>query len=513
MWNVLKSWFGFSAEEEEIETVEDQPPRKKRRTSRNTFIPQNTRMTARVIKRKTSQKKKKPRPRSMPQHTSLVIDLTHDSDYSPDESPTHSFVVSSPRTLHKPLLFAQDAKAEEERLYKRLHGSTQKRRDKKLSSRHDLYAKYSTPKPKQIALRYSSSRSTRQRRLSAGYSLSQSRKYEEKPVSYISPLQSQKHSFSFRADETRPERKKTPAQIVLSDKYGYAAEETLTAQLWKDVCHEEEENRIQRKRLALSREYEQRRSMRRQSSVYASPRPITKRQPHRQYTITPAQAKIIRKTLKGYPDEVLVKGFNADLTRADLSRLGPGQWLNDEIINYYIQLLGERNAKLADCSSLVDCHFFNTFFLSLLTTRGKYQYPRVRKWTRKVDLFAKDKVLIPVHLGNHWCLAVINIRDKRFEYYDSLGGKNPSCIATLRRYLVDEAKDKKSVDLDLEDWVDYAPGRNVPQQQNSYDCGVFTCKYADRVSHDAKFEFSQKDMSYFRKRLLLDILAHEATID
>lgn len=40
----------------------------------------------------------------------------------------------------------------------------------------------------------------------------------------------------------------------------------------------------------------------------------------------------------------------------------------------------------------------------------------------KVDIFSKDLVLIPCNLGNsHWTCASINIRDKRIEYYDSLG--------------------------------------------------------------------------------------------
>ena len=46
----------------------------------------------------------------------------------------------------------------------------------------------------------------------------------------------------------------------------------------------------------------------------------------------------------------------------------------------------------------------------------------------QIDIFALDKVLGPIHLGNHWCLAVINFQDKRFEYYDSLGGENKKCL-------------------------------------------------------------------------------------
>lgn len=68
------------------------------------------------------------------------------------------------------------------------------------------------------------------------------------------------------------------------------------------------------------------------------------------------------------------------------------------------------------------CYFFSTFFYQKLTQRGQYCYANVRRWTRKVDLLSMDKIIIPLHLGVHWTLAVINIRDKRFEYYDSMAG-------------------------------------------------------------------------------------------
>lgn len=34
-------------------------------------------------------------------------------------------------------------------------------------------------------------------------------------------------------------------------------------------------------------------------------------------------------------------------------------------------------------------------------------------------------VIFPLNLGNmHWVCAAINLRQKRFEYFDSLGGQN-----------------------------------------------------------------------------------------
>jgi len=109
-------------------------------------------------------------------------------------------------------------------------------------------------------------------------------------------------------------------------------------------------------------------------------------------------------------------------------------------------------------------------------------------------------------MQNHWCLAAINLRRKRFEYYDSLGGTNNECLMALRKWLQDEHKDKKGSDMDLTEWTFHTPGDNVPQQKNGYDCGVFMCKYADFVAKDQPLAFGQDQMQYFRKRLALDTL-------
>ena len=69
-------------------------------------------------------------------------------------------------------------------------------------------------------------------------------------------------------------------------------------------------------------------------------------------------------------------------------------------------------------------HIFNSFFATKLN--GKYDYTIVQKWSEgaKIKVIDLDKLLFPVHSPGHWCLGVINFLDKRFEYYDSLGGTN-----------------------------------------------------------------------------------------
>ena len=39
-----------------------------------------------------------------------------------------------------------------------------------------------------------------------------------------------------------------------------------------------------------------------------------------------------------------------------------------------------------------------------------------------MDIFSKDVILIPVNWSNvHWTAAAINLKEKRLEYYDSMG--------------------------------------------------------------------------------------------
>ena len=107
----------------------------------------------------------------------------------------------------------------------------------------------------------------------------------------------------------------------------------------------------------------------------------------------------------------------------DIAKLGPGQWLNDEIINFYGQLIVERSSE-ADKENreknILNVHYFSTFFWTKLL--DGYEKSRLAKWTKKIDIFAKDVVLIPVNHNNlHWTAAAINFRKKRIESYDSMG--------------------------------------------------------------------------------------------
>jgi len=93
---------------------------------------------------------------------------------------------------------------------------------------------------------------------------------------------------------------------------------------------------------------------------------------------------------------VIAKVASLQVTDADLSRLRPGTWLNDEIINFYGQLILDRsvshprnksvkNGARSEKGSILNVHYFNSFFFEKLVRDG-YQKARLAKWTKKVRI-------------------------------------------------------------------------------------------------------------------------------
>jgi sentrin-specific protease 1 len=208
----------------------------------------------------------------------------------------------------------------------------------------------------------------------------------------------------------------------------------------------------------------------------------------------------------GLEDEVLTEKFNIPIKRHDIRSLIDGEWLNDEIINFYGQLIMERSANTSN--KYPSIYFFNTFFFSTLRDIG---YRGVRRWTKKVNLFQYDYVIIPIHLGYHWVCSAINFKKKRFEYYDSLHGGPGDALRMLRDYIQNESKDKNNYDMDLSDWEDYCP-KDIPSQLNGYDCGVFTLLFAEYLSRKENFDFTQNHMKYMRKKIIYEILSMKLLI-
>jgi len=214
--------------------------------------------------------------------------------------------------------------------------------------------------------------------------------------------------------------------------------------------------------------------------------------------------------------------YNIPMKVQDLTCLAPGVWLNDEVMNYWLNMIRERSIERIQSPTYPEKHqcqvvCMQTFFWTKLYNKGGYNYKGVRRWTKTSKLkgkcghsviFSLDALLFPVHVNDtHWCAGVINFKKKRIEYYDSLGGLQSKFFEFCMRYLKDESLDKCKKPFDDSGWTLYNPS-DCPRQENGCDCGVFTLKALEWAAEGREVvgAYSQEEMPYFRRRILSEIL-------
>ena len=78
-------------------------------------------------------------------------------------------------------------------------------------------------------------------------------------------------------------------------------------------------------------------------------------------------------------------------------------------LEWWCERVGAGTANRAPQSvSGPKCWMANTYFYSKLTDNGTYSFNNVRRWTSHFDVFALDKVIIPINENNvYWFLAVV----------------------------------------------------------------------------------------------------------
>jgi sentrin-specific protease 1 len=226
----------------------------------------------------------------------------------------------------------------------------------------------------------------------------------------------------------------------------------------------------------------------------------------------------------GPPNEVLAQVESDSVQRKSMQCLQPGEWLNDEAIHYFYVMLTKRDEELCKLDpNRKRSHFFKSFFMTKLLNEGnadpeldgKYDYKNVKRWSKKVpgkDIFKLDKIFFPINQGRmHWMCAMIDMTKKKIYMYDSMGSNGMHYLKSLFQYIQDEHMAKKGVPLpDVDKWelIGHQPG--TPCQRNGYDCGVFTCMFADFLSREWPLVFTQEHITQCRERIALSIMQGSA---
>ena len=219
--------------------------------------------------------------------------------------------------------------------------------------------------------------------------------------------------------------------------------------------------------------------------------------------LAPEMEAIINNSLNSSEETVLIDAYRIPIRPSDVKTLLNGKWLNDNIINFYMQMIVARWEE--DRENFRSVYALSSFFYPKLMQGG---YDSIKRWIKDVDIFSHSLILIPVHVErDHWCLATIDMEAKLIVYYDSLGGKNNPALRLIDSFLQQEHLTKRGSALGIN--YEKMNAKNIPQQKNGSDCGMFVCKFAEYLSRKAEFTFSQSNMPYFRKRMMYEITRNE----
>ena len=189
------------------------------------------------------------------------------------------------------------------------------------------------------------------------------------------------------------------------------------------------------------------------------------------------------------PPVVLVKYKskygNVQVDSDNLMNLEHGYLIDDNLVDFV--LFHKAEEKSTDTTFPANTLFiFSACFYKKLTA---FNPNRIRNWTKGVNIFQKDFVVMPVCTGSHWILIILKMNhgtDVLMTILDS-ANKSPQTPGVTRRlfverfvknYLKDEwaAKTRhlqKTQNLSFEN-VCYP---DVPQQPNQTDCGVYVMQF------------------------------------
>ncbi|XP_053121488.1 sentrin-specific protease 3 [Hemicordylus capensis] len=215
---------------------------------------------------------------------------------------------------------------------------------------------------------------------------------------------------------------------------------------------------------------------------------------------TPQRKSLVHQLIQSYqrlPGNAMVRAFRVTykrhvVTMDDLQTLYGPNWLNDQVMNMYGDLVMDTVPDKV--------HFFNSFFYDKLRTKG---YEGVKRWTKNVDIFNKELLLIPIHLEVHWSLICVEVKKKKITYLDSQRTLNRRCPKHICRYLEAEADKKNRPDF-RDGWKGVFQ-MNIARQNNDSDCGAFVLQYSKFLALGLPFTFTQQDMPKLRRQMYKEL--------
>lgn len=210
------------------------------------------------------------------------------------------------------------------------------------------------------------------------------------------------------------------------------------------------------------------------------------------------------------PDDSTSSSTNASVPAAPI--LGPSGLLRADNVKVYCfhDAWFQKLRDLAlDASSLTRSLFYSSFRSWLSSYKRSFGH----------NVLAADVILVPVNVYNiHWLLAALDMTTHTIHVYDSLVSSQAKLrvsdlVSQVRKWIEWECSTgalQLPSSAVLRPWsVQFHSARDVPQQTNGIDCGVFMYAFIKQIiSKRTGFEgISQSQVPCLRARMALEVSA------
>ncbi|CAF1120873.1 unnamed protein product [Brachionus calyciflorus] len=182
------------------------------------------------------------------------------------------------------------------------------------------------------------------------------------------------------------------------------------------------------------------------------------------------------------------------LSDEDLNSLKGSNKLNDNIIDYYFQLICNKSKlKCKTVSSL------------LIDKVKKDDNKYIKSWFVKAGITNFDLLFFPIFDNEikHWSLITFDLRNASLNHYDSLYESNSALMNMILKCF---KKISPTINR-IKSWK-FNDVCSYPKQKNSIDCGVFICLYSRFISLNQKFDFDQQSIKKYREIIATEIKAN-----
>ena len=196
-------------------------------------------------------------------------------------------------------------------------------------------------------------------------------------------------------------------------------------------------------------------------------------------------------TSKNEEQTILLKIDKIEVTRYDLKTLQCKNWVNDRIIYAYLSLLCLKSKQ--------KIFSIDPLLFKFLFTRD---FSKAFKFHKQVNMLQFEKIIFPINYPEncHWFLCLVDLEKKKITSFDSLDkyGRHDGILKMISEFFTKKYSLNYKFDLQCD--------CDIPKQENPFDCGVFTMLFADCISRNSSFDFSQADIPRLRKIIMYEIL-------